>query len=102
MRSFFGQENGQKKPKFITSHDGLEPLKQALLASRDVIIFSEIAARTRRGLFTVGDECWLPTVAVKNQSPIIILVDVSDFVSSSGPGKWSRDARRGVGQLYSK
>ena len=29
---------GQKMPKMITSHDVLEPLKQALSASRDVII----------------------------------------------------------------
>ena len=44
----------------ITSHDVLEPLEQALLASRDVIICSQIAARTRRGFFTLGDGCWLP------------------------------------------
>ena len=31
-----------------------------LLASCDVILFSQIAARTHRGFFTLGDGCWLP------------------------------------------
>ena len=33
---FFGQNLAQKMPKMITSHDVLEPLRQVLLASRDV------------------------------------------------------------------
>ena len=35
----FWPKFGQKMPKIISLHDVLEPLKQALLASRDVIVF---------------------------------------------------------------
>ena len=41
---FSGQNFGQKMPKIISLHDVLEPLKQALLASRDVIISSQICS----------------------------------------------------------
>ena len=41
MRSFSAKnQNDQKTPKIITSRDVLEPLNQALLASRDVMISS--------------------------------------------------------------
>ena len=35
-----------------------------ILASRDVIISSQFAARIRRGFFTLGDGCWLPKVGL--------------------------------------
>ena len=47
-------------PKFISLHDVLEPLKQALLASRDVIISSQIRGSNLQKVFTLGDGCWLP------------------------------------------
>ena len=50
----------QKKPKIISLHDVLEPLKQALLASRDVIISSQICGSNLQKVFTLGDGCWLP------------------------------------------
>ena len=53
-------EKNPKKPKMITSHDDLEPLKQALCALRDVTILSQIAARTCKLFFTLGDGCRLP------------------------------------------
>ena len=46
--------------KIISLHDVLEPLKQALLASRDVIISSQICASNLQKVFTLGDGCWLP------------------------------------------
>ena len=48
-------------PKFITSHDVLEPLKQVLLASRDVIISGQICGSKLQRVFTLGDGCYLPT-----------------------------------------
>ena len=60
MRSLLAKKWRKKSQTIITSHDVLQPLKQVLLASRDVIIFSQIAARIRRGFFTWGDGCWLP------------------------------------------
>ena len=36
------------------------PLKQALLASRDVIISSQICVLKFHRFFTLGDGCWLP------------------------------------------
>ena len=39
---FSGRNFAQKTPKSITSHDVLEPLKQVLSASRDVIISGQI------------------------------------------------------------
>ena len=50
----------KKMPKFITSHDVLEPLKQALLAPRDVIISGQICGSKLQRVFTLGDVCWLP------------------------------------------
>ena len=56
----FWPKFGQKMPKIISLHDVLEPLKQALLASRDVIISSRICGSNLRKVFTLGDGCWLP------------------------------------------
>ena len=47
-------------PKIISLHDVLEPSKQALLASRDVIISSQICGSNLQKVFTLGDGCWLP------------------------------------------
>ena len=47
-------------PKSISLHDVLEPLRQALLASRDVIISSQICGSNLQKVFTLGDGCWLP------------------------------------------
>ena len=47
-------------PKLISLHDVLEPLEQALLASRDVIISSQICGSNLQRVFTLGDGCWLP------------------------------------------
>ena len=53
-----------KMPQIITSHDVFEPLKQVRVASRDVIIFSQICrSNEQRGFFTLGDGCSLPNVA---------------------------------------
>ena len=52
--------SGQKMRKIISLYDVLEPLKQALLASRDVIISSQICASNLQKVFTLGDGCWLP------------------------------------------
>ena len=52
-------------PKIISLHDVLEPLKQALLASRDVIISSQICGSKLQKVFTLGDGCWLPSFSVK-------------------------------------
>ena len=46
--------------KIISLHDVLEPLKQALLASRDVIISGQIWGSKLQSVFTLGDGCWLP------------------------------------------
>ena len=51
---------GKKTSEIISVRDAWEPWKQALLASRDVMISSQFAARIRRGFFTLGDGCWLP------------------------------------------
>ena len=56
----FWPKFGQKMPKIISLHDVLEPLKQALLASRDVIISSQICGSNLQKVFTLGDGCWLP------------------------------------------
>ena len=53
---------GQQKPKLITSHDALEPLKRALSASRDVIISGQICGLKLQRVFTLGDGCWLPNI----------------------------------------
>ena len=59
---FSGQNSANKCPKCITSHDVLEPLEQALSASRDVIIFSQICGSKLQRVFTLGGGCWLPTL----------------------------------------
>ena len=46
--------------RIISLHDVWEPLKQALLASRDVIISSQICVSKLQRVFTLGDGCWLP------------------------------------------
>ena len=38
------------------------------MASRDVIISSQFAARIRRGFFTSGDGCWLPITSAAQRS----------------------------------
>ena len=57
---FSGQNLAKKCQNFFSLHDVLEPLKQALLASRDVIIFSQICGSNLQKVFTLGDGCWLP------------------------------------------
>ena len=54
-------------PKIISLHDVLEPFKQALLplASRDVIISSQICVSKLQRVFTLGDGCWLPILMVE-------------------------------------
>ena len=50
---------GHKTPEIISVHDVWEPWKQALLASRDVIISSQFAAQIWRGFFTLPlDRKW--------------------------------------------
>ena len=48
-------------PKIITVHDVVEPLKQALWASCDVIISTQICGSKLQTVFTLGDGCGLPT-----------------------------------------
>ena len=57
---FFGQMSARKRPEIISVHDVWEPLKQVLLASRDVIISSQICGSNVQRFFTLGDGCWLP------------------------------------------
>ena len=56
----FWPKFGKKMPKFITSHDVLELLKQVLSASRDAIISGQICGSKLQRVFTLGDGCWLP------------------------------------------
>ena len=58
----FWPKFAKKMPKIISLHDVLEPLKQALLASRDVNISSQICGSKLQKVFTLGDGCWLPTI----------------------------------------
>ena len=58
---------GQKTPETISVHDAWEPLKQALSASRDVILSSQICVSKLQRFFTLGDGCWLPK---KKRRPI--------------------------------
>ena len=51
---FFGQNLAQKMPKMIASHDVLEPLKQVLSASRDVIISGQICGSKLQKVRTFG------------------------------------------------
>ena len=62
----FRPTSAQKLPETITSHDVLEPLKEALLASRDVIISSQNCGSNRRRLFTLSDACCLPRNTAKS------------------------------------
>ena len=59
--SLFWPEFGKKNPKIITSHDVLEPLKQVVSASHDVIISGQICGLKLENVFTLGDACWLPS-----------------------------------------
>ena len=52
----------QNWPKMITSHDVLQPLKQVLSASRDVIISGHKFGSKLQRVFTLGDACWLPNL----------------------------------------
>ena len=56
----FPAKFGRKNLQIMTSHDVLEPLKQLLLASRDVIISGQIGGSKLQRVFTFGDGCWLP------------------------------------------
>ena len=52
----FGQILVAKKtPEIISAHDVWEPLKQALLASCDVIISSQVFVSKLQRFFTLGD-----------------------------------------------
>ena len=57
----FSAEKVEKYVNTYYKHDVLEPAKQALLASRDVIISSQNSgSKWQRVFFTLGDGCWLP------------------------------------------
>ena len=58
---FFQPHFGKKTQEIISVHDVWEPLKQALSASRDVIISSQTCVSKFQRFFTLGDGCWLPT-----------------------------------------
>ena len=63
MMRCFSAKNARKTPEILTNMtDVLEPLKQALLASRDVKIPSHIFGLKLKRVFTLGDGCWLPLV----------------------------------------
>ena len=57
---FSGQNSARKTPTFITSHDVIEPLKQALLASRGVNNFCPNLQLEVAEVSHIGDGCWLP------------------------------------------
>ena len=75
-------------PKIISLHDVLEPLKQALLASRDVIISSQICGSNMQKVFTLGDGCWLPRESYRKNAKLVILglflFRILSFVFSGG------------------
>ena len=52
-------------PNFITSHDVLEPLKQAILTSRDVMISGQIFGSKLESVVTLGDGCSLPMLPTR-------------------------------------
>ena len=56
-------------PEIISVHDVWEPLKQPLLASRDVIISSQICVSKLQRFFTLGDGCWLPKKIPSQKGP---------------------------------
>ena len=69
-------------PKIISLHDVLEPLKQALLASRDVKNSSQICSSNLQKVFTLGDGCWLPITALRDPSlkvPHGVLLNLGNF-----------------------
>ena len=55
-----GKKLAKKVPKIITSHDVLEPFKEVLSASRDVIISGQSCGSKLQRVFTLGDGCRLP------------------------------------------
>ena len=65
---------GQKVPKIISLHDVLEPLKQALLASRDVILSSQICGSNLQKVFTIR---WRMLAAQFCQSDQSALIDAA-------------------------
>ena len=50
----------QKTQEIISVHDVREPLKQVLLASRDVIISGQSCVSKFQRFCTLGDGWWLP------------------------------------------
>ena len=64
-------------PKIISLHDVLEPLKQALLASRDMIISSQSCGSNLQKVFTLGDGGWLPIIVGRTSQLSGIAVDFS-------------------------
>ena len=65
---FFRPKNVEKSVKKCCKHDVLEPLKQALLASRDVMISSQHFGSKWQRAFTLGDGCLLPKmILLKNK-----------------------------------
>ena len=65
------QKSAGKVPKIITSHDVLEPLKQVLSTSRDVIISGQICGSKLQRVFTLGDGCWLPPKKVPDSFSLL-------------------------------
>ena len=60
MSSFLAKIWPKNGKTDLSIHDVLEPLKQALLASRDVIISSQICGSKLQKVFTLGDGYCLP------------------------------------------
>ena len=56
----------------ITSHDVVQPLKQAHSASHAVIISGQICGSKLQRAFTLGDGCWLPILGPKMRDFIAI------------------------------
>ena len=52
----------------LTSYDVLEPFRQVLSASRDVIISGQICGSKLPRVFTLGDGCWLPICSIRMSS----------------------------------
>ena len=83
-------------PKSISLHDVLEPLKQALLASRDVIISSQICA--------LGDGCFMKEIpeseiqakflADMGENRSEVLVKISHIFALCFPEKWPQEISR--------
>ena len=83
-----------KTQQIITSHDVLEPSTEAQLASCDVIFFfCQIAARTRRTFFTLGDGCWLPKTMPKMR--MFLMFSVSTLEGLRGHEDFLRKMTRG-------